>query len=290
VLIDAHYFYPDGVAAALLAKWFRLPVVITARGSDLNLIARHALPRAMMVWAARHAAAAVAVSEALADALRRWGLAPGSVRVMRNGVDGQRFQSLPASQARQALGLRDGPMLLSVGNLVPLKQHQVPIAVLAALAPSFPGLMLTIIGEGPLKDDLRRQAVALGVGERVHFTGAIAQEQLPLWYSAADLLILASTREGLPNVVLEAMACGTPVVASRVGGVPEVVDTEVCGSLVDADDVQAFVAATLTRLRQPADRQAVRAHALTMSWDRTSQAQLALFRDIQARPHGTRGA
>jgi glycosyltransferase involved in cell wall biosynthesis len=113
----------------------------------------------------------------------------------------------------------------------------------------------------------------------VRFTGSIPQESLPAWYSAADVLVLASTREGWPNVLLEAMACGTPVVASHVGGTPEIVTSPAVGHLVAPDDQAGFDAAIAHRLQHPADRAAVRAHAGGMSWAQTSQGQLALFRE-----------
>jgi teichuronic acid biosynthesis glycosyltransferase TuaC len=212
-LIDAHYYYPDGVAAALLGHWFGKPVVITARGTDLNLIPAHALPRRWIRWAESHAAASVGVCRALMDELVRLGGRADHVHVLRNGVDLQRFMPLPQAEARRRLGLADeGTWLLSVGYLVERKGHHLAIEALAAL----PGMRLAIVGEGEARDALQRQTARLGLSGRVHFAGARPQDELKDWYSAADALLLCSSREGWANVLLEAMACGTPVVATPI--------------------------------------------------------------------------
>ena len=109
-VIDAHYYYPDGVAAALLARWFNKPLTITARGTDLNLIPQYTLPRHMMKWAAAKAQASIGVCAALIDVLRGWGVAEERLHVMRNGVDLQRFRPLPQAEARAQLGLTGAPM------------------------------------------------------------------------------------------------------------------------------------------------------------------------------------
>lgn len=281
-LIDAHYYYPDGVAAALLGRWFDRPVVVTARGSDLNLIAGHRLPRRMMQWAARTARASIGVSGALVDVLRGWGLDPARLHLMRNGVDLDRFRPLPMDAARRRLGLADGPVLLSVGNLVTLKGHDLTIQALAALTGEFPDAVLCLIGEGPERARLVALAARLGLSHRVRFVGAVANAGLAHWYGAADVSVLASSREGWANVLLESMACGTPVVATRVGGTPEVLADAAGGRLVDVRDVPHLADALAEVLRSPPDRRAIRRHAEAFGWEATSRSQLALFRTIAA--------
>jgi glycosyltransferase involved in cell wall biosynthesis len=276
-LIDAHYYYPDGVAAALLARWFARPLVITARGSDVNQIGALALPRRMMRWASRVAVRSVCVSAALAERLRTLGVAGESIVVLRNGVDAERFVPVERAHARRQLGLAFEPLLLSVGNLLEVKRHDLVIRSLARLRQQHARAGLAIVGDGPLRAALGEAAREAGVADAVHFAGQVDQAELCNWYSAADLLILASSREGWPNVLLESMACGTPVLASAVGGVPEIVDNDSVGSVVPIARADDVADAALSRLQKRADRDAIRRHALARSWDETSRGQLQLF-------------
>ncbi|MBT9492890.1 MAG: glycosyltransferase family 4 protein [Paucibacter sp.] len=279
-VIDAHYFYPDGVAAALLSRWLNKPFVITARGSDLNLLRHYALPRRMMQWAAAKASASIGVCAALVDVLRTWGLPESRLHVMRNGVDLQRFRPLPQAQMRKELDLAGSPILLSVGHLVELKGHRFLIEALATLQTTHPQARLVIVGEGPERSNLLALARRLGVDHRVTLTGALPNADLLRWYSAADLLLLASSREGWANVLLEAMACGTPVVATAVGGSPEVVADPVAGVLVEQASGTSFAAAIRHMLSEPIDRVAVRAYAENFGWSQTTGAQVALFKAV----------
>jgi teichuronic acid biosynthesis glycosyltransferase TuaC len=287
-LIDAHYYYPDGVAAALLARWFGKPFCVTARGTDLNLIPQHALPRAMIRWASRRAVASIGVCSALMDVLRGWGdVPPERVHVMRNGVDLERFRPLDPQAMRQELGLnRPGeeraPVLLSVGHLIERKGHHLAIDALALLRRSWPRARLVILGEGEERGALERQAARLGLQQAVSLPGAMPNDQLARWYSAADVSILASSREGWANVLLESMACGTPVVATDIWGTPEVVAPASGGKLVAERSGAAFAAALTDLLTHPPARTAVRAYASGFSWDHTSQQQLALFSRMAA--------
>lgn len=279
-VIDAHYYYPDGVAAALLARHFNKPFTVTARGTDLNLIPQHTLPRRMMQWAASRANASIGVCSALIDVLRDWGIDPERLHVMRNGVDLQRFHPVTQEAARQTIGFDGAPLLISVGYLVERKGHHVAIDALAKLLPRFPNARLLIAGTGEELPRLQAQCARLGVQDHVHFVGAIPNVELFRWYSAADILLLASSREGWANVLLEAMACGTPVAATRIWGTPEVVDELVVGRLVDGRDGASFARAITDLLTDPPDRSAVRRYAEKFSWSNTSQAQLALFRRL----------
>jgi teichuronic acid biosynthesis glycosyltransferase TuaC len=284
-LIDAHYFYPDGVAAALLGRELGKPVVITARGTDINLIADFALPRRMILWAARRAAAVITVCEALRARLIELGADAAAIHTLRNGVDLVRFRPRERAEARRKYGV-DGaaPVLLSVGHLIERKGHHVLIAALAQL----PEARLLIAGDGPERAALDRLATRLGIAERVKFLGRVAHDDLAETYSAADLLVLASSREGWANVLLEAMACGTPVVATKVWGTPEVVADAAAGLLVEPRTAAAFAAAIARLLTAPPSRPATRLYAERFSWDATTAGQLALFHDILARrqyPH-----
>jgi glycosyltransferase involved in cell wall biosynthesis len=286
-LIDAHYYYPDGVAAALLARWFSRPLIITARGSDINQIGRYALPRTMMRWAAKAAFRSICVSAALAEAMTAMGVPRNAISVVRNGVDASRFRPMDRAEVRRGLGVVDDPLIIAVGNLVEAKRHHLVIAALASIRPEFPGAGLAIVGEGPLGPALQRSAREAGVADRVRFVGRVDQEHLCRWYNAADLTVLASEREGLPNVLLESMACGTPVLASRVGGVPEAIDSEEVGCAVDVADAATLAAAMRAQLRRHRDRDVVRRHALTRSWAETSRSLAEILHSCVAASRAT---
>jgi teichuronic acid biosynthesis glycosyltransferase TuaC len=277
-VIDAHYYYPDGVAAALLAAYFKKPFTVTARGSDINLIANFQIPRKWMQWASGRAAASIGVSAALTGAMQQLGMPATSLRTMPNGVDLNLFRIHPQVGARTELGWPQGPTLLSVGNLIENKGHHIAIESLAQL----PEFRLVISGEGPQRQALAQLANELGVASRLTFLGRVDQARLAICYSAADILVLPSSREGWPNVLLESMACGTPVVATRVGGIPEIVTSVQAGRLISARTASGLVEGIQALWRSMPGQAEVRLVANARSWQSTTEAQLALFDQITA--------
>jgi glycosyltransferase involved in cell wall biosynthesis len=271
-LIDAHYVYPDGVAATWLSASLNKPVVVTARGSDLNLIAKYRVPRLLIKHAFSRCASVVAVSQALADSARALAGPDVPVEFLRNGVDLDQFREMDREHVRRELKLT-GPTLISVGNLVALKGHELIIEAISLL----PGTELLICGEGPMKKELRQRAWRCGVADRVRILGLIKHEELHRYYSAADVLVLASVREGWPNVVLEAMACGTPVAATAVGAVPDFVDHPHAGRVIYDRSAAAIASAVQALLRNPPSRDHVRKYASQFSWDVTTSRLLSLF-------------
>jgi glycosyltransferase involved in cell wall biosynthesis len=271
-LIDAHYLYPDGVAAALIGRALGKPVVMTARGSDVNVLPRHAVPRRLIGWAARNTAAIVTVAAALKDALVALGVDARRVVVLRNGVDLELFRPRDRAQARAAFGA-DGYCVACVANLVPLKGVDLVLRAIAAT----PDATLLIAGSGPEEGTLRALAHALGIAPRVRFLGRLEQRHLPDLYSAADALVLASRSEGSANVLLEAMACGTPVVASAVGGGPEIVSAPAAGLLLDERTPEALARALAALRARPPERGATRRHAEGFDWQSTSRGQRRVF-------------
>jgi glycosyltransferase involved in cell wall biosynthesis len=279
-LIDGHYLYPDGVVALRLGAAFGKPVVLTARGSDVSQLPNHRVAGLAIRRALREAGALIAVSAGLKQGLLELGAEASRVTVLRNGVDLLAFRPAPSRMAaRLALGLGVGPVLLSVGHLIARKGHQHIIAAL----PLLPGHRLLIAGEGPDLAALQRLAVAQGVAGRVRFLGAVPHAELPALYSAADVLVLASAREGWANVLLEAMACGTPVVASPAWGNREAVSTPAAGLVLEETSPASLAAGIARLLADPPDRAATRAHAEGFGWAATTQGQLDLFRTILAR-------
>ena len=274
-LIDAHYLYPDGVAAVWLGRRFGLPVVLTARGSDVTQFPGHAVPRWLIRRAALAADALITVSAGLRDALAGLGVPADRITVLRNGVDLSLFRppdEAARAAARKALGLT-GTTLLSVGGLIPRKGHDLTIGALVHL----PDWRLLIAGEGPEHAALSALAARLGVADRVVLLGARPHAELPTLYGAADISVLSSAREGWANVLLESMACGTPVVASPIAGNGEVVQTDAAGTIAAARTPESI--ADAVRRIMP-DRAATAAYAAGFGWEATTAGQIALFSKV----------
>jgi glycosyltransferase involved in cell wall biosynthesis len=274
-LIDAHYFYPDGVAAALLARWLHKPFVVTARGTDLNLIPRYTLPRKLIHYAATKASGLITVCRALKDVLVEMGVDDGKIVPLRNGVDLQMFRPPEDRETlRKKLGIT-GKTLLSVGYLIERKGHNFTIEALKYL----PDVTLLIAGTGPEQKNLQAQIQALGLAERVKLLGSVSHERLKDYYGTVDIMVLASSREGWANVLLESMACGTPVVATDIWGTPEVVACPEAGVLVQRN--ASSIADGVTRLfdNYP-DRTLTRKYAERFSWHETSLGQKDMFASV----------
>ncbi|WP_438863378.1 glycosyltransferase family 4 protein [Neptunicella sp.] len=280
-VIDCHYFFPDGVAATWLAKKLGKPIAITARGSDIHLIPQYTLPRRMIKWALRNCTQAIAVCKALADEMRH--LAPHckSVEVARNGVDLIKFSpEEDRDKLRQKLGIT-GFTLLSVGNLIELKGHHLIIEALTQL----PNIHLCIAGHGPLENSLKKQVKELNLDNRVTFLGLLNQQQLRDYYAASDALVLASSREGWANVLLESMACGTPVIATAIWGTPEVVASKEAGLLIPERNVEQIRHTIQQLVEHPPVRSSVRQYAEQFSWQHTSDLLYTLFTNLVNQSH-----
>ena len=274
-ILDAHYFYPDGVAAVHLGRKFGKPTVITARGSDINLLTRFRVPRRKILWAARNAAAIVTVSDALRKKLLSLGVDGRRITVLRNGVDLDRFRPVDSKPVDWPWDDRR-PTILSVGNLVEGKGHHVVVDAVARIR----DVRLVIAGDGGMRGELTRQIDRLDVAARVFMAGAVSPDALRGYYSAADMLVLASRREGMPNVVLEAMACGCPVLATRVGGVPEVVREPTCGMLIDELSAAAVARGIEEMLERSRDRDEIRRYAGQLGWGETVSSQIDLYSKV----------
>jgi teichuronic acid biosynthesis glycosyltransferase TuaC len=272
-LIDAHYVYPDGVAAVALGQCFGKPVVVSVLGDDVIIYPKYLVPRRLLLWAVDHAAGITSVCEALKHQLGEWGAPEEKVRVVLHGVDLELFHPVDRDAVRSRLGL-SGMVLLSVGHATPRKGHHLAIEALRDL----PEATLMIAGDGWYERHLRDLAVSLRVEDRVRFLGNVEQEDLKDYYSAADALVLASSREGIANVLLEAMACGAPVIATAVWGTPEAVNAPEAGVLMEERTAPALVEAAHRLFERYPDRSATRRHAAGFRWEQTSHDHLEVLR------------
>lgn len=285
-VLDAHYAYPDGFAAALLRSRLRVPMTLTVRGTDVNLLPSYRSVRSQIRFALEQADAVIAVSQALAELAIEAGAAPGKVTVLRNGVDIDVFAPLDVDACRARYGVPRGRRVIaSVGQLIERKGHHLVLDAVAAFAPQERPLVL-IAGDGEERASLEARIVRLGLAADVRLLGGVDHADLAGVYSAADFLVLASSREGWPNVLLESMACGTPVVATAVHGTPEVVASDAVGVLVGERTAEALTAALRTAFARGFDRSAVRAFACTRTWRETSEGLDRVYRAVAGRGAG----
>jgi glycosyltransferase involved in cell wall biosynthesis len=272
--------FPDGVAASWFARMLGIPYAIKVHGSDLNVQATYALRRRQIASALRHAGAVVAVSAALAGKAVELGADPARVHVVYNGVDPVRFQPGSRSSARRHLGLPvPGQLVLYVGNLKVTKGCLDLLESFSAVSAAHPEAHLVFVGEGPARSALGERSGTLGANVRVSMVGAVPHAELAEWFRAADVLCLPSHAEGVPNVVLEAMASGTPVVATRVGGIPEVVP-DYAGMLVPVHDSSALALALTQALNREWDSARIAAHGREFDWEENVRHLGEILRDI----------
>jgi glycosyltransferase involved in cell wall biosynthesis len=263
-VVDAHYAFPDGMAAALVSRRFRVPVALTVRGGDLDLLTRFRARRSLIRWTLARADLIFAVSRHMAERAALFGAPRERIRLVENGVDPGEFSHVEQAQARREVGVAAADrLLLCVGHLIPEKGQHVLLEALAQLRSrgSHP-VRLVLIGDDPsprsgYRVRLQRQMEELGIAGRVQLAGGRPQKELQSWYAAADVFVLPTFREGCPNVVREALACGVPVVASRVGGVPELLSSDSLGLLVEPGDATGLAAAIHSALERPWHRELI---------------------------------
>ncbi len=281
-VIDAHYVYPDGHAAALLGDRLKIPVVITARGTDINLFSRMPLIRPMIRQALTRAKGVIAVSGALKERIVELGIEPGKVAVICNGVDRSVFFPKDRAESRRQLGLDAGSQIvITVGALVPLKGIDRLIDAMALLSDE--QAQLYVIGEGPERAALEARIAKKNLADRVFLAGSRPQSELAEWYSAADVFCLGSSREGCPNVVIEAMACGTPVVATDVGGVRELVSGPEYGRIVSSPTPESFAGEIRVALESQWNRDEIAAFGGSNSWDDVAKGLFSYLLTAQPR-------
>lgn len=288
-LLDAHFAYPDGYAGYLLSRWLDVPFVVTLRGKEQAQSRNPRLRRAMS-RSLRAAAKVITVSDGLA-ALARSTLSvrDSSVVLIPNGVDSAKFVPGPKEASRRQLGLPvDAPVLVSVGGLVERKGFHRVLECLPALRETFPRIQFLIVGgpgpEGDYSPALRALVERLSLQACVRLCGEVAHAELAEYLSAADVFVLATRQEGRANVFLEAMACGLPVVTTRIPGNAEVVSDARLGTLVPLGDAAALTAAIADAIARDWDRGAIRSHAAANSWSARIATLVSVLREAAGFP------
>ena len=278
-VLDAQFFFPDGPAAAGIARATGLPLSIKARGSDISLWGDYGFARDQMIDAARAATGMLAVSRDLAAQMAAMGMDAGKITVHYTGLDRDRFRPFGHTQLRGQLSRELGfampdnaPLLACVGALIDRKGQSIAIKALRDV----PGARLVLVGKGEDEARLRTLAVSESVADRVHFAGSIDHDLMPLILSAADVMVLPTVSEGLANAWVEALACGTPVVTSDVGGARELIVNNTAGRLV-ARNPEAVAAGINAILNDPPAREDVAALTEQFSWEANAAALAAHY-------------
>lgn len=239
------FAFPDGVGVGRIARGAGLPHVVSVVGSDLNANLNRPGRLRSISRALRHARLVLPKSQALGRSLVGLGIPPNRLLQTYNGVDRIRFRPRPRGETCASLDVSAQPKrILFVGALVPVKNVSVLIGAFDRLLQTTDSRRpeLVILGDGYLRSPLEREVAARGLGAHVRFEGERSHDDVARWMAASDLLCLPSRAEGVPNVILEAFASGRPVVASAVGGIPEIHPGESGGGLVPASDEPALAA------------------------------------------------
>ncbi len=276
-LIDAEFFYPDGPAAMKLAEALGIPFTIKARGSDIHHWGTQSGCAEQILEAADKATGLLAVSGALKADMVALGMDADKIMVHYTGLDQSRFGLRDRAAEKAKLGIA-GPLILSVGALIPRKNQHLLIEALPAL----PDATLMLVGHGPSESALLELTIKRGVSDRVHLLGNVPHDDVPALLAAADVMALVSESEGLANAWVEALACGTPIVASDVGGIRELMKSPAAGHIV-ARNPEAIAAAINNLLANPPSREAVAANVSQFSWDENAGQLAEFFRNVAAK-------
>lgn len=275
-VIYTNWLYPDSFAAMLIARYFRKNFVSCALGSDVNLYMKYPLRKRMILTTIKNSYKALCVSEDLKRKLIKQGISSEHIEVLYDGVDSQLFTPQDRSLARKKLGINPkGKIILYVGNLEPWKGPEYLLEAFS-LIPQRNNLSLFFVGDGPERKKLEKFVRERKIS-RVHFAGKKSHTIIPLWMNACDVLCIPSLTEGVPNVMLEAWACGKPVIASRVGGIPELMHEEV-GIMVPPGNPRAIADALEKGLSKRWDEGKIREYALKFSWEENA---LRLFQILK---------
>lgn len=282
-LIDAHFGHPEGVAAALLARSLNKPFMITLRGNE-NDHAVFAMRKKKMAWAFERAGRIVTVSERLRQFAIELGCAAERAITIPNGIDGRTFYPRKREDARREFQIEgDAKIILSAGYLIERKGHHRVIEALRTVLDGGVNAQLLIAGgpgrEGNFEAEIRKAVVDHRVEANVRFLGAVKPDALARLMSACDVFTLATSNEGWPNVVHEAMGCGAPVVATDIGAIPEMIQNDDFGYVVPFGDSSALADALSKSLQRSWNRELISQWAVGRSWDNVAAEVVSVMRE-----------
>lgn len=280
--VISYWAHPDGEAAVNAGREAKVPVVAMVGGSDVLLLGRSGSRRKAILNVLNASDKVVPVSQNIADTLVADGLPESKIEVIPRGVDRKLFSPGDQDEARRRLGIpANVRLLVAVGRLVPVKGFDILVDACRVARERFPNLMCVILGSGPLQSTLQAQVREADLEDTVQLLGAKKQAELADWYRAADLTVLSSHSEGIPNVLLESLSCGTPFVSTRVGGIPDIAD-ERFHTLVPAGNPAALASGIVVRL-QSLPPVGQRPRFVPPSWEDSAAQLIDVIEELRGR-------
>jgi len=268
-VIISYWTYPDGFAAGIFAKDYDVPLIIRPRGSDINVYLQNPFLKGLIKKALLQADRIIPVTKDLKEKIHALGIPEDKLSVLANGIDTDNFYPRDKQECRQKLNIPlDQMVVLFVGNLIEIKGIEYLLAAINKLdTPDNNKLSFYILGSGKLVGIIKQTSLELK-NIRLQLMGEVGREDLPIWMNAADLFCLSSLNEGCPNVLLESLACGVAVVATNVGGIPEIINNERLGILVPAQNADRLAQAIVKGLNQSWNKDDLLARVAGQTWDR----------------------
>lgn len=279
-IINTHWLYPDGVSSSWIARIRKLPIVLSALGSDINVLMKQLTKKIQILDAVNKSSAIITVSSDLKNILLQEGIPDNKITVIKNGVDTDIFFPRKKYECLEILSLpADKKIILFVGRLDKIKGVIYLIDAVDKIIRQRDDLMLIVIGEGPLRSSYINTVMERNLQNNVKFIGGKAHHEIAIWMGACDIFCLPSIKEGCPNVVLEALASGRPVVASKVGGIPEIVN-EKNGVLVEPENSQNLSKALIFALENQWSIDKICQSVAHLSWDKAAESYCKVFEKI----------
>jgi len=282
-LIHAHFTWPSGYAGLLLKREFNIPLIITAHGFDVYEVPfRGSDYRKKVLEALNGAEHIITVSNSNVEILvKKLGIPRKKIALIPNGFDEELFKPMPRHKARAKLGLPfDKKIVLTVGNLLPIKGHEYLIKAAKDVVAKRRDLLFVLVGSGPLRKKLEKLVKSFGIQDFFYFAGGRPHEEIPLWMNAADLFVLPSLSEGNPTVMFEALSVGLPFVGTAVGGIPEIITSEKCGLLCPPKDSKCLAEKILIALEKEWDREKIRRYAEQFTWENIVKKFFSIYAEV----------
>lgn len=279
-LIHTHMAGPAGFAAVLLGMLFGKSVIVTVHGSDIHSFPGYFFLKRMVHFTLKRAHKIVAVSQSLKDSILKLDGFPEKISVIRNGVNHKEFFPFNKTTARERLGLPiNKKIILFIGNLLPVKGIDLLLRAFAGMEKK-DCIDLIIIGKGKSERKLKTLTKKLHIETHVNFMGSKGHNEIPAWLNACDVLCLPSRNEGFPTIIVEALACGRPVVATKVGGIPEAVTNDTFGILVEPNNTEELAATLNKALEKEWDYQAIAEYGKRFSWNTIAEEYSELYKNV----------